>query len=113
MTQETKNIILATCLSILVVLGWEAFYAGPQLEKERQRQAQMHPKPAPGSQQSAPQTGNSPSATGSSAPAPAAEPVPQITRADALAQSPRIKLDAPAIYGSIALKGARTRRRFV
>jgi len=107
MTQETKNIILATCLSILVVLGWEAFYAGPQLEKERQRQAQMHPKPAPGSQQSAPQTGNSPSATGSSAPAPAAEPVPQITRADALAQSPRIKLDAPAIYGSIALKGAR------
>ena len=107
MTQETKNIILATCLSILVVLGWEAFYAGPQLEKERQRQAQMHPKPAPGSQQSAPQTGNSPSATGSSAPAPAAEPVPQITRADALAESPRIKLDAPAIYGSIALKGAR------
>jgi len=107
MTQETKNIILATCLSILVVLGWEAFYAGPQLEKERQRQAQMHPKPAPGPQQSAPQTGNSPSATGSSAPAPAAEPVPQITRADALAESPRIKLDAPAIYGSIALKGAR------
>ena len=107
MTQETKNIILATCLSILVVLGWEAFYTGPQLEKERQRQAQMHPKPAPGSQQSAPQTGNSPSATGSSVPAPAAEPVPQITRADALAQSPRIKLDAPAIYGSIALKGAR------
>ncbi|HUZ90849.1 MAG TPA: membrane protein insertase YidC, partial [Methylocella sp.] len=99
MTQETKNIILATCLSILVVLGWETFYAGPQLEKQRQLQAQMHPRPAPGSQQAAPQTGN-PSAQ-------VEEPAPQKTRDEALAESPRIKLDAPAVYGSIALKGAR------
>jgi YidC/Oxa1 family membrane protein insertase len=100
MTQETKNIILATCLSILVVLGWEAFYAGPQLEKERQQQAQMHARqaasPQPGSS-----AGNPQSAMGADTPA------PQITRADALADSPRVKLDAPAVYGSIALKGAR------
>jgi YidC/Oxa1 family membrane protein insertase len=97
MTQETKNIILATCLSILVVLGWETFYVGPQLEKQRQLQAQMHPQPAPGSQQAVPQAANPP----------AQEPVPQKTRSEALGESPRIKLDAPAIYGSIALKGAR------
>jgi YidC/Oxa1 family membrane protein insertase len=107
MTQETKNIILATCLSILVVLGWETFYAGPQLEKERQLQAQMHPRPAPGSQQAGPQAGNTPSATGAGTLGQGAEPVPQKTRDEALADSPRIKLDAPAVYGSIALKGAR------
>jgi YidC/Oxa1 family membrane protein insertase len=107
MNQETKNIILATCLSIVVVLGWETFYAGPQLEKERQLQAQMHPRPAPGSQQAGPQAGNTPSATGSSTSVQGGEPAPQKNRDESLAESPRIKLDAPAVYGSIALKGAR------
>jgi YidC/Oxa1 family membrane protein insertase len=106
MNQETKNIILATCLSIVVVLGWETFYAGPQLEKERQLQAQMHPRPAPGSQ-AGPQAGNTPSATGSSTSVQGGEPAPQKNRDESLAESPRIKLDAPAVYGSIALKGAR------
>jgi YidC/Oxa1 family membrane protein insertase len=106
MNQETRNIILATCLSILVVLGWEAFYAGPQLEKERQLQAQMHARQA-ASQPSGPQADNSQSASGSSSPARGGEPVPQKTRDEALAESPRVKLDAAAIYGSIALKGAR------
>ncbi|HUB64821.1 MAG TPA: membrane protein insertase YidC [Methylocella sp.] len=101
MNQETKNIILATCLSILVVLGWEAFYAKPQLERERQLQAQMHPRQAAGSQQSS----NSPSASGTAAPD--EELAPRKTRSEALMESPRVKLDAPAIYGSIALKGAR------
>jgi len=100
MTQETKNIILATCLSILVVLGWEAFYAGPQLEKQRQLMAQMHQRQAT--------TGSQPSAQGTGNPAQGGEPAPpQITRAEVLAESPRVKLDAPAIFGSIALKGAR------
>ena len=60
MNQDTKNVILATCLSLLVVIGWEYFYAGPQLEKERQRQAQMHPRLATGLQQSGPQAGDYP-----------------------------------------------------
>jgi YidC/Oxa1 family membrane protein insertase len=107
MNQETKNIILATCLSILVVLGWETFYAGPQLEKERQRLAQMHPRDASGSQATGSQAGNSSTAPGSAVPGQGEEPEPKKTRADALAESPRIKLDAPAVYGSIALKGAR------
>jgi len=103
MNEETRNIILATVLSILVVLGWETFYAGPQLEKERQLQSQMHKSQASGGQQSASQTGSSqaPPSAG------AEQPAPQMTRTEALAESPRIKLDAPAIYGSIALKGAR------
>ena len=94
MNQETKNVILATCLSILVVIGWEAFYARPQLEKERQLQAQMHTRQGTG-----PEAGNS-------QPVPV-EPVSRKTRAEVLAESPRVKVDAPGVYGSIALKGAR------
>ena len=105
MTKETKNFILATCVSMLVVLVWQTFYAGPQLERERQIQAQMHQRQAADAPPAGTPAGSSqsPTAPGTSAPA----PEPQKTRADALAESPRIKLDAPAVYGSIALRGAR------
>src|ERR1700732_2717466 len=110
MTTETRNIMMATCLSLLVVLGWDAFYNRPHLDKERQTQAEMHSRAAPGAQPG-PQTGNTqaPRSQVSSSTAPGlAEPsTPQKSRADALAESPRVKLDAPAIYGSIALRGGR------
>jgi YidC/Oxa1 family membrane protein insertase len=110
MTQETRNIMVATCLSLLVVLGWDAFYARPHLDRERQTQAEMHARVAPGVQPG-PQASNSQAprsqASGLSAPAQGGASTPQKSRADALAESPRVKLDAPAIYGSIALKGGR------
>jgi YidC/Oxa1 family membrane protein insertase len=110
MTQETRNIMVATCLSLLVVLGWDAFYARPHLDKQRQTQAEMHARVAPGAQPG-PQPGNSQAtrsqASSSTAPGLAEPSAPQKSRADALAESPRVKLDAPAIYGSIALKGGR------
>ncbi|MGH6795884.1 MAG: membrane protein insertase YidC, partial [Methylocella sp.] len=107
MTQETRNIMLATCLSLLVVLGWDAFYARPHLDKERQTQAEMHARSTPGARLG-PEVANSEAprsqASGLSAPAQEGASVPQKSRADALAESARVKLDAPAIYGSIALK---------
>jgi YidC/Oxa1 family membrane protein insertase len=110
MTKETRNIMVATCLSLLVVLGWDAFYARPHLEKEKQTQAEMHaraaPEAQPGPQASNTQATRSP-ASGLSAPGPAEPSAPQKSRAEALAESPRVKLDAPAIFGSIALKGGR------
>ncbi|MGB6324519.1 MAG: membrane protein insertase YidC [Methylocella sp.] len=109
MTKETRNIMVATCLSLLVVLGWDAFYSRPHLDKERQTQAEMHARAVPGAQPG-PQANSQPTrsrASGVSAPGPAEPSAPQKSRADALAESPRVKLDAPAIYGSIALKGGR------
>jgi YidC/Oxa1 family membrane protein insertase len=110
MTTETRNIMVATCLSLLVVLGWDAFYARPHLKKEQQTQAEMHARTTPGAQPG-PQASNSQAprsqASGLSAPAQGGASTPQKSRADALAESPRVKLDAPAIYGSIALKGGR------
>ncbi|MGH6830168.1 MAG: membrane protein insertase YidC, partial [Methylocella sp.] len=109
MTQETKNVVLATFLSMLVVLGWQTFYAGPQLERERQTQAEMHARQAPGAQPPALQAGKAANSQGSglSAPAQGRASTPEKSRANALAESPRVKLDTPAIYGSIALKGGR------
>jgi YidC/Oxa1 family membrane protein insertase len=115
MTPETKNIILATILSLLVVVAWDYFFTKPQMEKERQTQAQMQARQPqarqpqasqPAGTQPAPQAGT-PEAPGPSVPAQGAEAAPHVTRPDALAESPRVKVDAPAIYGSIALKGAR------
>jgi YidC/Oxa1 family membrane protein insertase len=39
MSQDTKNLYLAIALSILVIIGWNYFYAAPQLQQERQTQA--------------------------------------------------------------------------
>jgi tetratricopeptide (TPR) repeat protein len=78
--------------------------------QDRQTQAEMHSRAAPGAQPG-PQTGKTqaPRSQVSSSAAPGlAEPsAPQKSRADALAESPRVNLDAPAVYGSIALKGGR------
>src|ERR1700676_2701575 len=103
MTTETRNIMVATCLSLLVVLGWDAFYARPHLDKERQTQAEMHARATPGTPPG-PQASNAQAtrsqASGLSAPGQGGPSTPQKSRADALAESPRVKLDAPAIYGS-------------
>jgi YidC/Oxa1 family membrane protein insertase len=39
--------------------------------------------------------------------APSAQPEQQLTRSDAVAATPRIKIDSPSLQGSIALKGGR------
>jgi YidC/Oxa1 family membrane protein insertase len=106
MTQETKNLLLAITLSLLVVTAWNAFYTTPQLEKERQIQAHMRGQPqgqvVPG------QSTGAPAATGGPAPSAAIEKPPVVKpRPEALADSPRIKVATASLEGSIALKGAR------
>jgi YidC/Oxa1 family membrane protein insertase len=105
MTQETKNLLLAIALSLLVVMGWNAFYTTPQLEKERQIQAHMRGQQAavvPG------KGAGAPDASGAPPPSPVIDkPLVVKTRAEALADSPRIKIATASLEGSIALKGAR------
>ena len=110
MKPDTKNYYLALALSILVIFGWNYFYARPQLEKSRQLQtqqanpSQLNEGGRPGSTSALPpQTVNAP---------PQGGPVPETpaTRRDrkaVLADSPRIEIDTPALDGSIALKGGR------
>ncbi len=125
---DQKNTILAIVLSAIVLIGWQYFFAQPQMEKQQQqvqqqqqaqRQAQTPqqapaPNVTPGQAIGTPGTG--PAATGVPAapgttPAapgvPGAAPSAQMTRAQALAASPRVPIDTPSVSGSIALKGGR------
>jgi YidC/Oxa1 family membrane protein insertase len=114
MNQDPKNLILAIGLSLLVIIGWQYFYAGPQLEKQRQAQSQLQ-QPAPKSSSGAP--GPAPNAA-EPGPVPGAAPPPNAaiqptspeavrTREQALAQTPRITIDTKSLSGSVALKGGR------
>ena len=114
---ENRNYIVAIALSIAVLLGWQYFVAGPRYEAERQRRlaeaaTQVAPAPVPGT----------PAATAPATPTPAgpgAVPTPAgpvggpvmhavtLGRDQALAASPRIRIDTPVLLGSINLTGGR------
>ncbi len=119
---DQKNMLLAIILSALVLIGWQYFVGLPQMEKQRQAQQQQTQTPpaGPGTQQ---QTQAPPAAPGTpqpqtgtpAQPAPGAAPqapgapaaARPLSREEALALSPRVKIDTPLLSGSIALKGAR------
>ncbi|WP_036294114.1 membrane protein insertase YidC [Methylosinus sp. PW1] len=106
MNEYTKNVLIAAGLSMLVIGGWDYFYAFPKLDQQ-QKEAQLaqHQKPgapqkpvadkaAPAARQAQPQS------------VAAAKPVAK-TREAALAESKRVAIDTPSISGSISLKGGR------
>jgi len=114
MNQDPKNLILAIGLSLLVIIGWQYFYAGPQMEKQRQAQSQLQ-QPAPKPPSGAPTPTPNAAERG---PVPGAAPPPNAgiqptspeairSREQALAESPRIRVDTKSLSGSIALKGGR------
>jgi YidC/Oxa1 family membrane protein insertase len=123
MVDEKRNLFLAIGLSCLVVLGWNTFFNVPQYDKARQAQilaqrraAQQIANPQAANPQAAGQPDAAPGGTlaqGSAAQgsaqesAPAIPEAPPLTRIEALAASPRIRLDTPALSGSIALRGGR------
>ncbi len=109
MKEDNRNLLLAITLSVVVLFGWQYFYGVPQMEKQKQlaqqnqqAQSQTAPVPAPGS---APAPGAVPGQTVAPAVAPATGVA--LTREQALAQSPRVRIETPKIAGSIALTGAR------
>jgi YidC/Oxa1 family membrane protein insertase len=120
MREDQRNLLLAMALSLVVILGWNYFYAKPQMDASRQTNAQLQNAPAaqaPGAQPSA--TPQQPGAQPIGAPVPgagaggpnvppqaAAAPV-ALNRSQSLEASPRVRIDTPSLSGSIALKGAR------
>lgn len=101
-----RNLLIAVVLSMMVMLGWQYFYAGPQLREKQERaarelQAQTE-QTAKGMPAPAASTEPTPSAQGATAPA---TPVVAATRQEALSRSPRLAIETPSLKGSIALKG--------
>jgi YidC/Oxa1 family membrane protein insertase len=110
MREDNRNLILAIALSLAVLLGWQYFFAAPQAERQRQAaQQQQSTQVNP----NAPNPPASPSQAGGAAPTvpgtvPSAPAAPAVeTREAALARSPRVAIDTPAIAGSINLRGGR------
>ncbi|KRQ96601.1 insertase [Bradyrhizobium jicamae] len=100
---DNRNTILAVILSGLVLIAWQYFYNAPQMERQR-AQSQTQADLAKSAPQTAPGTTPQPGATPSVS-TPASQPV--VSRAAAIAASPRIKIETPRLSGSIALKGGR------
>ncbi|GEP06391.1 membrane protein insertase YidC [Methylobacterium oxalidis] len=109
MGNDKTNMIVAIALSLVVLLGWNYFVAAPRVEQQRQATAQNQ-----AAQQSPGVTPDgvpspSPKEGGPAAPAPGTLPNQgaPIAREAALARSPRVRIETPALAGSIALKGGR------
>src|SRR5262245_33043356 len=125
MINDQKNMFLAIGLSLLVILSWQYFIGGPQLERQREeaklrqqqqaaQQQQQQAQTAPGT---IPQPGTAPQ-PGSATPQPGATTTPAVpgqptipgqtlTREAVLAASPRVAIDTPTVRGSISLRGGR------
>jgi YidC/Oxa1 family membrane protein insertase len=85
--RETRNLILAIALSLLVFWGWDYFFGK---------------KP---SQESTPTATQS--TTGAPVPGVAPQTAQILTRNQAVAEQKRIEINSPTLKGSIALKGTR------
>jgi YidC/Oxa1 family membrane protein insertase len=110
---ETRNYVIAIVLSIAVLLGWQFFVAGPQLEAQRkaaeaQRLAQQAAQgQTPGATSTAPAPGTTPAPTAGGAVVPGAVMPTAADRATVIAASERVIIDTPSVIGSINLLGAR------
>ena len=111
MGNDKTNMIVAIALSLAVLLGWNYFIAAPRMEE--QRQAALQNKAA--TQAAGPDGVPSPSPKegGPASPVPGTLPSASggtggvVSRDVAIARSPRVSIDTPALAGSIALKGGR------
>lgn len=107
-SEDQKNMWLAVGLCLIVALFWQYFVLGPKMREEEARQREAASKAAPtatvaGLPAPAALPGSSPAA----APALSGVPASAASREAALKLSPRIAIEAPAITGSISLKGGR------
>ncbi len=98
MTEDTRNLILAIGLSLLVIIGWNHFFAQPQIANVRETQAKLESSPKLPQDKS--ETPALPNAETNATPT-------KLSRAEALATSPRVKLDTQSLSGSINLRGGR------
>ena len=86
MNSDNRNLISFAILSALLIFAYQTFILGPQ--QKRAQALHAH-------------------AVAAQTVTPAGLVTPNLDRPQALAQSPRVVIDTPALTGSIALKGAR------
>ena len=107
---DNKNLLIAVALSMAVMLGWQVFYAGPQI-KEQQEHARREQAAKQEATRSAETPATATPATPGTAvpsttsPAQSMTALPTATRDEALSKAARIPIETPSLSGSISLKG--------
>ncbi len=92
---DNKNILLAASLSLLILLGWEMFFAPKPVPKPAVTAEATAPIAPPATPGSVPDLAAAPGmAAAPTAPAPAVDP-------------PRVSIETPHIKGSLSLAGSR------
>ena len=108
-SEDTRNLFLAIALSVLVMAGWQYFYAGPLYQRQHQAQVQAQSR---GRRSSSARRLRGRRASRSRRrharrrASRRARPRPRPCR-EALAASPRVAIDTPSVAGSINLKGGK------
>ncbi len=103
MQHDNKNFILAIVLSMLIIFGWQYFYAKPTQQKiESQTTSQQQAANPQGTTPQATNPQEQPGAT-----VPGSQPAPVMSREAAISSSKRIRIDTPVIDGTINLVGAK------
>ena len=111
MGNDKTNMIVAIALSLAVLLGWNYFIAAPRVEQQRQAALQNKAATQATSPDGVPSA--APKEGGPATPVPGTLPGATgagggiVPREAAIARSPRVTIDTPALAGSIALKGGR------
>ncbi|MBP7709971.1 MAG: membrane protein insertase YidC [Rickettsiales bacterium] len=106
--QNNKNILIATILSAMILLGWTWLYEAPRMERiEAQKKAAAAQKPQAETVKSVEAQGAIPTATIETKPAETI--LAPKNRSEILAQSQasRVAIKSDSLHGSISLKGAR------
>ena len=97
---EQKNMILAIVLCLLIIVGFQYFVEPTVVDEPASQQtsetSNQNAQPTPGAKDA-----NAPSVGGT------ASPAASVSRADALTNAPRIKINTASLHGSISLKGGR------
>ncbi len=105
MNPDTRNMITAVVLSLIVVVGWQYFIVGPQVERAAQ-QAEIAAQQSTNENAVDLATPINPG-VGEVLDAPVNEAQTFATREDAIANSERVNIDTASLIGSINLTGGR------
>ena len=109
--QDQNNLMFAVILSLVVLMGWQYFFASPKLREEQARKEfsqDVEAQRSGAAVQGPPGVATAPVAQpGASAPVPGQAATAPVSRDEALKQSPRLAIKTDSLEGSIALKSGR------
>jgi YidC/Oxa1 family membrane protein insertase len=102
---DSRNLYIAIGLSIAILIGWQYFFVGPEIERAQQQQeiAAQAPVDSTTGQATGPATAGQPAGATPTGVAAGGS----LTREEALARSPRVEIATQRLSGSINLVGGR------